>query len=163
MNKLVVQQIAILSLILGLILGCLGHIPFIGIFMLFALLLLSAPVVIVYLIMDGKLDLTSPKDSIISGALIGFCANLSFSIIYSIIIVILFKLFHYTSNFFLTTMVVNSPIWILITFIIFLGVLCGTTNSFSGFATYYIINLIRDIYEAKHPEIKQQDTQEDYK
>lgn len=163
MSKLVVQQIVILSLILGLILGVLANIPFIGLFMLFALLLLSAPAVIVYLIMDGKLDLTSPKDSIISGALIGFCANISFSIIYSIIIVILFKIFHYTSNFFLTTMIVNSPIWILITFIIFLGVLCATTNSFSGFATYYIINLIRDIYEANHPEIKQQGTQDDYK
>ncbi len=165
MNKFLLQQIIILSLILGLILGFLAPIPFIGMIMLFTVLLLAAPVVIIYLIMDGKLDLTTPKDSIITGALIGFCANFTFAIAYCIIIVILSKLFHYTPNFFLTAMVVNSPVWLIGTFIIFLGVLCGTTNSFSAFATYYIINFIRDMYEAKHPELKQQKdlTQENYK
>ena len=64
--------------------------------------------------------------------------------------VILSKGVHYTPNFFLTAMIENSPVWLLGTFIIFLGVLCATTNAFAGFATYYIINLIRDIYENKH-------------
>lgn len=165
MDKVVIKYTVILSLILGLILGLVAPVPIIGTLALFGLLLLAAPLVIVYLIMDGKPEISSPKDSIITGAIIGFVANISFAIVYSIITAVMSGLFHYSSNLFLTAMIVNSPIWLLLTFIIFLGILCGTTNAFTGFATYYSINLIRDIYEKNHPELKQnQDfTQEDYK
>lgn len=154
MNKFIVTNIIILSLVLGIILGLLAPTPYVGAIMLFVALLLAAPLVIVYLIMDGKFDLTTTKDSIITGALIGFCVNLTFSGTYCILIAILAKGFQYTTNFFLTAMVTNSPIWLIALFIIFIGVLCATTNAFSGFMTYYIINLIRDIYEKQHPELK---------
>ncbi len=150
MDRILVKNITILSLILGLILGVLAPIPIVGMIMLFLLLLGSAPLVMIYLIMDGKLELTTTKDSILNGALSGFMTNITFAIAYCIIMVILSKCFHYTPNFFLTAMIENSPIWLLGTFIIFLGILCATTNAFAGFATYYIINLIRDIYENKH-------------
>lgn len=150
MDRILVKNITILSLILGLALGILAPIPFIGMIMLFILLLGSSPLVMVYLIMDGKLELTTTKDSILIGALTGFMANITFSIAYCVVMVILSKGFHYTPNFFLTAMIENSPVWLLGTFIIFLGVLCATTNAFAGFATYYIINLIRDIYENNH-------------
>ncbi len=150
MNKFVVKNIVILSLILGVFLGVLAPIPYVGMIMLFSILLLAAPLVIVYMIMaDRNYDIKSPKDSIITGALIGFCSNMTFAFCYSVLMVILAKVFHYTPNFFLTAMLTNSPIWLILVFIIFLGVLCATTNSFSGFATYYIINFIRDMYE-KH-------------
>lgn len=155
MNKFIIKNIIILSLILGALLGLLAPVPYVGTLALFAALLLAAPLVIVYLIMDGKFDLTSTKDSIITGALIGFCANLTFSGAYCILIAILAKGFQYTTNFFLTAMITNSPIWLIAIFIIFIGVLCATTNAFSGFLTYYIINFIRDVYEKQHPEIKQ--------
>lgn len=154
MNRILVKNISVFSLILGLILGIAAPVPYIGMIMLFGLLLGAAPVVMVYLIMAGGLELTTAKDSILTGALAGFAANLTFSGIYSVIMVILSKVFHYTPNFFLTAMIENSPIWLLLTFIIFLGVLCATTNAFSGFATFYIINLIRDIYEKEHPRGK---------
>lgn len=165
MDRFLIQKIIILSLILGLALGLLAPIPVVGMIMLFLILLLAAPIVILYLIMAGELDLTSPKDSIITGAIIGFSANLTFAVSYSILMVLLAKIFHYTPNFFLTAMITNSPIWLTGTFIIFLGVLCATTNSFTGFATYYIINFIRDVYEKKHPQIQgtQDFTQENYK
>lgn len=166
MDKFLIQKIIILSLILGLILGLLAPIPFVGMIMLFSILLLASPIIILYMIMAGELELSSPKDSIITGAIIGFSSNLTFAIFYSIIMVILSKIFHYTPNFFLTAMITNSPIWLIGTFIIFLGVLCATTNSFTGFATYYIINFIRDIYEKQHPEINNNNkdfTQENYK
>lgn len=152
MNKFIVKNIVILSLILGGILGLLAPIPYVGTVMLFAALLLAAPLVIVYLIMDSKLDLTTTKDSIITGALIGFCANISFSAAYSIVMALLAKVFHYTSNFFLSAMITNSPIWLLLVFIIFIGVLCAVTNAFSGFVTYYVINFIRDMYEKQHQD-----------
>lgn len=151
MNKFVIKNIVILSLILGLILGVLAPVPYVGMAALFAALLLSAPLVMVYLIMDGKLDLTTTKDSILTGALIGFCTNFSFSVAYAVLMVILAKGFQYTTNFFLTAMIINSPVWLLFVFIIFIGVLCAVTNAFSGFLTYYVINFIRDMYEKQHP------------
>lgn len=155
MNKFVIKNIIILSLLIGVLLGLLAPVPYVGMVMLFVMLLLAAPLVIVYLIMAGKFDLTTTKDSIITGALIGFCANITFSSVYCVIIAILAKGFQYTTNFFLTAMITNSPIWLIAVFIIFIGVLCATTNAFSGFMTYYIINFIRDMYEKQHPELRQ--------
>ncbi|MBQ8459568.1 hypothetical protein IJ541_05650 [bacterium] len=150
MDKFVVKDIILLSLILGIILGIFSPIPILGMVMLFIMLLLSAPIVMLYMIMDGKLDLTTTKDSIITGAISGFSSNFTFSITYCVVMAILANGFHYTTNFFLSAMITNSPIWLLLVFIIFLGVLCATTNAFSGFLTYYIINFIRDLYEKQH-------------
>jgi hypothetical protein len=147
MDKLVVKNTIILSLILGFALGLLAPVPYLGMVMLFIMLLLAAPMVMVYMIMAGQFDLTSTKNSIITGAITGFSANFSFSFTYAILMVILSKAFHITTNFFLTAMIVNSPIWLLLVFIIFIGVLFATTNAFSGFLTHYIIDFIRDIYE----------------
>lgn len=152
MNRFIIKYFVILSLILGVILGILAPVPYVGMVSLFAALLLAAPLVMVYLIMDGKLDLTTTKDSILTGALIGFCTNFSFSVAYSILIAILAKGFQYTTNFFLTAMITNSPVWLLFVFIIFIGVLCAVTNAFTGFLTYYVINFIRDMYEKQHPK-----------
>lgn len=149
MDKTIIQTILLLSLILGAILGLLAPIPFIGIVMLLTVLLLASPLVTVYLIMDGKLDLTTIKDSIITGAAIGFVSNIAFSSVYSIVMAILAKGFNITTNFFLSAMITNSPIWLLAIFIIFIGILSAVTNAFSGFLTYYIINFIRDIYEQR--------------
>lgn len=154
MNKFIIKNIVILSLILGIILGILAPIPYVGMMMLFSVLLLAAPIVMVYLIMDSKFDLTTPKDSIITGALIGFCSNMTFAVFYSLLMAILAKVFHITTNFFLTAMITNAPVWLILVFIIFLGILCATTNAFSGFATFYIINFIRDMYEKQHPAVK---------
>ena len=41
--------------------------------------------------------------------------------------------------------------WLLAVFMIFIAVVSATVNAFSGLATYYIINYIRDTYEKNHP------------
>jgi hypothetical protein len=150
MDKFVVKNTIIYSLILGLILGLLAPIPYIGMVTLMTMLLLVAPLVMVYMIMAGQFALTSTKNSIITGAISGFSANFSFSFTYAIMMVILSKLFHITTNFFLTAMIVNSPIWLILVFVIFVGVLFATTNAFSGFLTHYVIDFIRDIYDKKN-------------
>ena len=157
MDRLVIKNIIIFSLILGLILGLLAPIPYVGTFILFIALLLSAPIIMFYLIMDNKLELTTTKDSIITGALVGFVVNISFSIAYASVVAVLDKAVNFSSNFILTTMIVNSPIWLLGVFIIFIGVLCATTNAFSGFLTYYLINFIRDMYEKQLPQNTEDD------
>ena len=149
MNKTLLQQIVILSLILGAILGVLSPVPYIGQIMLIFLLLFSAPIVMVYMIMAGKFDLTTIVDSITVGAITGFCANLTFSFIFAAITWILAVGFHITPNMFLSAMITNSPVWLLLTFIIFISVLCATTNAFTGCATHYVIDFIRDMYERR--------------
>ena len=150
MDKSVFKSFVILSLIVGIIFGVLSPVPILGTVVLLALLFLSAPLVIIYLIMDGKFDLETIKDSIIYGAIAGMFANISFALTYAIITTIIYVITQYSSNLLLTTMIINSPIWLLIVVILFMGVLTATTNAFSGLATYYAINLIRDIYEKKH-------------
>lgn len=150
MDKSVFKSFVILSLIVGIIFGVLSPVPILGTIVLLALLFLSAPLVMIYLIMDGKFDLETIKDSIVYGAIAGMFANISFAFTYAIITAIIYAITQYSSNLLLTTMIINSPIWLLIVVILFMGVLTATTNAFSGLATYYAINLIRDIYEKKH-------------
>ena len=150
MNRVLVKNIVILSIIFGAVCGLLAPIPYVGTVILFGVFLLAAPLVMVYLIMDSKLDLTTTQDSIVQGALAGFVSGVVFSSVYAVMAFLLGMLVHYSSNFILTTMISNSPIWLLVVFIIFIGVLFGTTNAFTGFLTYYIINLIRDIYEKRN-------------
>lgn len=157
MNRVVVKHIIILSLLLGAILGLIAPIPYVGMVTLIIVLLLSAPLVMVYLIMDGKLDLTTTKDSILTGALAGFMTNITYAMAYSLVASIMAHFFNYTSNFILTTMIINAPFWLLLVFVIFVGVLFATINSFSAFVTYYVINLIRDIYEKEHSEYREDD------
>ena len=152
MDKVVLKSLALLSLPVGAILGVLAAIPYIGGLSLFAVLFLTAPVVILLLIMAGKLDLTTPKDSIINGALTGFFGNITFSFAYSVVVALLYLTIKFTTNYFLTAMIINSPVWLLIIIVLFIGILTATTNAFSGFITYYIINLIRDLYEKRHSQ-----------
>lgn len=152
MDRITVKNLILCSGILGLLLGILAAVPVIGIWMLATVIILAAPCVIVYLIMDGKLDLTTVKDSILQGALAGFCASIFFSSAYSVSAVILFKTFQYTDNQILTSIITNSPLWLLLCFIVFIGIFNAVTNAFSGVVTYYVINFIRDMYEKSHPQ-----------
>ncbi len=149
MNKVVIKNLVILSFIVGLIFGTIALIPFLSIVMLFAVMFLTAPVVILYMIMDSKFDVDTLQKTIIGGAIAGLSANISFAGVYTLISSLLFIGFKYSDNYFLTTMIINSPLWLTVIFIIFIGVLTGTTNAFSGFVTYYMVNFLRDMYEKR--------------
>ena len=151
MNKVVVKNLIIVSTILGLVLGIAAAVPYIGIWLFLFAMIFSAPVTMVYLIMDSKLDLTTIQNSIITGAITGFCSCIFFSCAYSILNALIFNLAHYSHNKILTSIIINSPMWLLAVFIIFIAVVSATVNAFSGLATYYIINYIRDTYEKNHP------------
>lgn len=146
MDKFVVKNLILFSLILGLILGVLTVVPFVGMFMLFAIMFFTAPIIMLLLIMAGKFDITDLKNSIIAGAITGFSANITYAGAFSVATVLLYMIAKYNPNFFLTAMIINAPIWLLIICILFIGVVTATTNAFSGMLTYYIINFIRDSY-----------------
>lgn len=149
MNRNIFINLLIISLAVGFVLGELAVIPFVSMIALFLMLFLSAPIAIVLLIMLGKLDLTTVKDSIIQGLTAGFFANITFSLGYCISTALIYIIWKYTSNYFLTTMIINSSAWLIFMIIIFIGTLTAVTNAFSGFCLYYIINYIRDYYEEK--------------
>lgn len=149
MYRNIVINLIIISLAVGFVLGEFAVIPYVGSIASFLMLFLSAPVAIVLLIMLGRMDLTTVKDSIIQGAVSGFFANITFSLGYSITTALIFIIWKYSTNYFLTTMIVNSSAWLLFVVIIFIGVLTAVTNAFSAFCVYYIINYIRDYYEKK--------------
>lgn len=150
MDKSDIKNLIIGGFITGLGFGLIATIPFLGILALFGVMFLTAPLIIMFLIMAGKFDLPNIKDSIISGAITGFCANITYAGIFCIITAILYFAFGYNPNFFLRAMITNSPIWLLVVCILFIGTVTSTTNAFSGFLTYYIINFIRDSYAKKH-------------
>lgn len=149
MDRNLFFNLLITSLALGFIFGEIAVIPHVGLVALFLMLFMSAPVALVLLIMLGKLDLTTVKDSIIQGMVAGFFANITFSLGYCITTALIFIIWKYTSNYILSTMIVNSSAWLILMVIIFIGVLTAVTNAFSGFCLYYIINYIRDCYEEK--------------
>lgn len=149
MNRNIALNLIIISMAVGFILGEFAVIPYVGSVALFLMLFLSAPVAIVLLIMLGKMDLTSVKDSIIQGAVSGFFANVTFSLGYCITTALIYIIWKYSANYFLTAMIVNSSAFLLFAVIIFIGTLTAVTNAFSGFCVYYIINYIRDFYEKK--------------
>lgn len=157
MDRVVVKNLIIVSSLLGVMLGVLGAVPYIGIWLFIAAIILSAPLTMVYLIMDSKLDLTTIVNSIISGAISGFCSCIFFSCSYSIVTAMVYKFLHYSHNQILTSIIISSPMWLLVVFIIFIAVVSATLNAFSGLATYYIINFIRDMYEKKHSQTLQDD------
>ena len=141
MNRNIFINLLIISLAVGFVLGELAVIPFVSMIALFLMLFLSAPIAIVLLIMLGKLDLTTVKDSIIQGLTAGFFANITFSLGYCISTALIYIIWKYTSNYFLTTMIINSSAWLIFMVIIFIGTLTAVTNAFSGFCLYYIITV----------------------
>lgn len=162
MDKFLVKDLIVYSLIFGFLTGVLAVVPYIGMLILFLIMFFASPVVILFMIMSGKLDLTTLKDSIIWGGICGFSANITFCTGACVVLALLKIGFNYSPNYLLTTMVMNSPIWLTFVCIVFLGTLIGTTNAFSGFITYYILNFIRDSYERKHLPKKKKDKFEDY-
>lgn len=152
MDRFIVKNLILCGFLIGLLFGLLSVVPFISLFLLLAVLFISAPCVMTYLIMAGKYDITDEKNAIISGAVVGFSANITYAGAFCLLTVILSLIFGYNPNFVLTAMIIHSPIWLLILCILFVGVVTATTNAFSGFLTYYIINFIRDYYARKHGE-----------
>lgn len=140
---ILLKQISVLSLFFGIILGLITLIPFVGTYSMVFLICFMSPLVIWILIKYGCIELNSTKDSVITGAITGFIAYLGFSIIYIPISVILIKFFGISSNYGISVMLSNASFFILTVLSLFMGVLSATVNAFSGFLTYYVLNLIK--------------------
>ncbi|MBQ8168575.1 hypothetical protein IJZ97_04070 [bacterium] len=143
MNKKILKQICFLSLFLGAILGTVTVIPFIGEIAFWILMCLAAVIVILFMTKKEMLEVKSVQESAVLGAIIGFIAFIGFSIFYIPIIVMLAKIFQIYPNYGVSMALSNSSLGLLVILVIFMGVLAATINAFSGFLTYYGIDLYK--------------------
>lgn len=141
-DLILARQITVLSLFFGALCGLITLIPIVGMYSLIFLICFIAPLVIWILIKYNCLSLSSIKESVIVGALTGFVSFLGFSIIYIPISAILMKLFNLTANYGIGIMLANASFFLLMVISLFMGVLSATVNAFTGFLTFYVINLI---------------------
>ena len=144
-NYILLRQITILSIFFGLLLGLVTLIPYAGAISFVFLLCFVAPLVIWILIKYGCISLSSVKDSVIVGAIAGFVSYMGFSIIYVPISVLLMKFFQIAANYGVGLMLQNANLFILIVISLFLGVLGATINAFTGFLTFYVIDLVNSM------------------
>lgn len=144
-NYILLRQISILSIFFGLLLGLVTLIPYAGAISFVFLLCFVAPLVIWILIKYGCISLSSVKDSVIVGAIAGFVSYMGFSIIYVPISVLLMKFFQIAANYGVGLMLQNANLFILIVISLFLGVLGATINAFTGFLTFYVIDLVNSM------------------
>ncbi len=140
-NLILLRQISVLSIFFGALLGAVTLIPYVGTISFTFLICFIAPLVIWILIKYNCLSLSSVKDSVIVGAIAGFVSYLGFSIIYVPISVVLMKFFHIAANYGVGLMLQNANLFILVVISLFLGVLGATINAFTGFLTFYVLNL----------------------
>lgn len=144
-NYVLLRQISVLSLFFGALLGAVTLIPYVGTVSFIFLICFISPIVIWLLIKYNCLSLSSIKDSVIVGALAGFVSYLGFSIIYVPISVVLMKFFHIAANYGVGLMLENANFFILVVISLFLGVLSATVNAFTGFLTFYVIDLVNSM------------------
>lgn len=144
-NYVLLRQISVLSLFFGALLGAVTLIPYVGTVSFIFLICFISPIVIWLLIKYNCLSLSSVKDSIIVGAISGFVSYLGFSIIYVPVSVVLMKFFHIAANYGVGLMLENANFFILVVISLFLGVLSATVNAFTGFLTFYVIDLVNSM------------------
>ena len=140
-NYVLLRQISVLSIFFGALLGAITLIPYVGTLSFIFLICFISPIVIWILVKYNCLSLSSIKDS----ALAGFVSYMGFSIIYVPISVILMKFFHIAANYGVGLMLENANFFILVVISLFLGVLSATVNAFTGFLTFYVIDLVNSM------------------
>ena len=140
-KKLLLKQMAMLSSVLGLILGVLTIIPFVSNISFFALFVLAAPIVLVYmkkLEMIGILDI---RQGAMYGAIIGFISFVAFSVSFVPLATIIG--FIYKGSYYLgVSLLFRSGFFVLIMMVFFVAILSALMNAFSGLVTMYIYNQI---------------------
>lgn len=146
MNQLIVKQVAILSAILGGILGVLTVIPFISALSFPILMLGLAAIVIVYLKKNDLIGIIDVRDGAILGAIIGAVAFIAFSIVYiplASLVGLIFK--SYVSIRWVGMLFNITGFFVLVMLVIFVSLLCALFNSFTGLVTAYLYEILSGV------------------
>ena len=144
MNPVIVKQTAILSAILGGILGVLTLIPFVRNFSFMLLILCISAVIIIYMKKNDLIGIIDVKEGAILGAIIGFVSFIAFSIVFIPIAAIIGAMFK-ASYFGWLAMFLKSGFFVLVMLVIFLGILSALMNAFSGLVTVYMYEILSGV------------------
>lgn len=138
-KQTLLKQMVMLSSVLGLILGVLTVIPFICNFSFFALIVLAAPLVLVYMKKLDMIGLLDIKQGAMYGAIIGFVSFLAFSVSFVPLATIIG--FIYKGSYYLgVNLLFRSGFFVLIMMVFFVAMLSALMNAFFGLVTIYIYN-----------------------
>lgn len=152
MNPLIVKQTAILSAILGGILGVLTIIPFVRNFSFMLLILAISAVVIVYMKKNNLIGIIDVREGAILGGIIGFVSFVAFSIVFVPLVSIVGLIFKGYYTYGILYLLKMSGFFVLITLIVFLGILSALMNAFSGLVTAYVYEVLSGIKKEEKEE-----------
>jgi hypothetical protein len=151
-NKVFLKSLIILSSILGLVLGLVTIVPFVCNFSFFALMVLSAPLLLIYIKKIGQLGTVEPKQGAIYGAIIGFVTFIGFSVSFMPLATIIG--FLYKGSYYLgISLLFRSGVFVMIMMVLFVAILCSLMNAFSGLVTAYVYKQIEPVTEEQFTSI----------
>jgi len=148
MNQLIVKQTAILSAILGGILGVLTLIPFVRNFSFMLLILCISAVIIVYMKKNDLIGIIDVKEGAILGAIIGFVSFIAFSIVFMPLVMLVSAIlgaFHIHYNTYGINIFIQTGFFVLIMLVIFIGILSALMNAFAGLVTAYLYEVLTGV------------------
>ncbi len=144
MNITTIKPLIILSAISGAILGILTLIPYLGqIAFLITMCFISVPIIILMQKLE-LIDIKSNKQSILTGAIIGFMSFLTFCAIYLPTVYILGRTFNLYSLYGVSLFLNVGSFGIITLLVLFMAILSATINAFVGFLTYYGIDFFKN-------------------
>jgi len=152
MNRIVVKQTAILSAILGGILGVLTLIPFVRNFSFTLLMICISAVVIIYMKKNDLIGIIDAREGAILGGIIGFISFIAFSIIFIPIAAILGAIFKTYYFGWLSMLMKASGFFVLIMLVVFMGLLSALMNAFSGLITAYVYEVLTGVKKEEKQE-----------
>ncbi len=145
MNPLLMKQTAILSAILGGILGVLTLIPFVRNFSFMILILCISAVVIVYMKRHELIGIIDLREGALLGAIIGFVSFIAFSVVFIPLVTIVGWIFKGYYTYGISYMLKVSGFFVLVMLVIFLAVLSALMNAFAGLVTAYFYEILLGI------------------
>lgn len=152
MNPLIVKQTAILSTILGGILGVVTLIPFVRNFSFMLLILCISAVIIIYMKKNNLIGIIDPKEGAILGAIIGFVSFVAFSIVFVPLVALVGWIFKGYYTFGIKYLLQVSGFFVLVMLVIFLGFLSALMNAFAGLVTAYMYEVLTGIKKEEKQE-----------
>jgi len=150
-NLTLLRQIGFLSIIIGLIVGVISNIPFIGNFVFVLYFIGLSAGMIIYLKRINVLGNITVKEGGTIGAIIGATSFAGFCVAYlPIRIIIGFISDNFISSI-ITSGFTNFPMFFTLVFLLLLmALLCALMNTFAGGVTAYIYELLEE-YKKENP------------
>ena len=153
MNALLVKQTAILSAILGGILGLLTLIPFVRNFSFMLLILCVSAVILVYMKKKDLIGVIDLKEGAVLGGIIGFVSFIAFSVVFVPLVTIVGLIFTKYYTFGIKYLMQASGFFVLVMILLFLALLSALMNAFAGLTTAYAYEILSGMKKEQNENV----------